>query len=490
MDAPIAGTSPVDFDEMLNGHYHDPRHLVVKKAGIQTTFVDLPAKLKFPPALAAEASPWLDEYIEFSRLWSPRAYDDFHEAVGLWVLSTTAARRVTIDLGGRRYPSLYIALAARTSIFAKSTTASIGQAVLRDAGLQYLLAPDDATPQAFVNALTARLPADWDKLDQQRRQLITHRIVFSGQRGWYFDEFGQKISAMMRDGGHMADFRSLLRRFDDSPDVYEYVSISRGNDMVARPYLALLANLTPADLAPYAKKGAALWGDGFWARFAFLTPPANYQRKTGKFPQAIRRTPDSLISKLRRWHESLGIPDVDVEEVATDRGVRYEMRPAPPSEQRCVFGEGVYDAWYRYADAMADILQVLGTNDLDGNYTRMADKALRIAMLLASLENEGRIEMRHWARAQQIAECWRRNLHNLYEQITEDVSSNKLEALEDKIMREIAERGPQTQRQLYTQIRGLDSRSAGSILESMVASGLLNASTQGKKVVYSLVAEV
>ena len=34
----------------------------------------------------------------------------------------------------------------------------------------------------------------------------------------YPDEFGQKVSAMMREGSFMADFRGLLRKFDDCPD--------------------------------------------------------------------------------------------------------------------------------------------------------------------------------------------------------------------------------------------------------------------------------
>src|SRR5207248_11561637 len=58
-----------------------------------------------------------------SSKWSPRAYDGFHEAVGLWILSTIAARRVALAHGGRRYTPLFIALTARTSLYSKSTTA-------------------------------------------------------------------------------------------------------------------------------------------------------------------------------------------------------------------------------------------------------------------------------------------------------------------------------------------------------------------------------
>lgn len=488
---PVDGVT-VDFDALLNGNVHTPAQLVPAKAApaSDVEFVDLPAAVQFPADMAAEAAPWLDDYVAHSREWSPRAYDDFHEACGLWVLSTVAARRVTIDLGKRRYPNLYIALAARTSIYAKSTTAGIGQAILHAAGLDYLLAPDDSTPQAFVKNLTATLPTDWERLSPEKRALITNRIAFSGQRGWFFDEFGQKVSAMMRDGGHMADFRALLRKFDDSPDVYEYVSISRGTDLVRRPYLALLANLTPADLAPYAKRGSALWNDGFWARFAFVTPPLQQARGKGKFPAFAKTVPDALVGKLRRWHERLGVPTVEVEEIVGDKGTRYELRPGPLREQRVQFGDGVFDAWYRYNDALVDLVERTNYYDLDGNYTRLAEKALRIGMLIASLENDGVIEMAHWARAQAIAETWRRNLHNLYDQVVgESITATKMETLEDKIMQTIAERGPLTQRELYTYIRGLDVATASRLLEGMVAGGLLNATAQGKRTVFSLVAE-
>ncbi len=491
MNAPPAGGTAVDFDALLNGNVHTPEQLVpAKVAETEVRFIELPAAVRFPADMAAEAAPWLDDYVAHSREWSPRAYDAFHEACGLWVLSTVAARRVSLDLGKRRYPNLYIALAARTSIYAKSTTAGIGQAIIHAAGLEHLLAPDDATPQAFVKNLTASLPSDWERLSPEKRALITNRIAFSGQRGWYFDEFGQKVSAMMRDGGHMADFRALLRKFDDSPDSYEYVSISRGTDLVRRPYLALMANLTPADLAPYAKRGSALWNDGFWARFAFITPPINHERSKGKFPAGTKVVPEALAGKLRWWHERLGVPDVEVEEIVTDKGTRYELRPGPLREQRIVLADGVFDAWYRYNDALVDIVQQSSYTDLDGNYTRLAEKALRIAMLIASLENDGILEMTHWARAQQIAESWRQNLHNLYDQVVNDaLTASRTEAMEDKIMRTIAERGPLTQRELYTYIRGLDSKSAGQMLASMVEAGLLNATQQNKRTVFSLVAE-
>ena len=76
-------------------------------------------------------------------------------------------------LGTKAFSSnLYIALCAYTTLFAKTTTAKIGQDVLHTAGLAYLLAPNDATPQAFVSMLVSRVSQDFGDLpsDLQERE--------------------------------------------------------------------------------------------------------------------------------------------------------------------------------------------------------------------------------------------------------------------------------------------------------------------------------
>lgn len=147
--------------------------------------------------VAAEASPWLDRYIEVSRRWAPRAFDEFHEACGLFVLSTTAARRIRIELGQGVYPSLYQALVSRTTLFSKTTAAAIALGLLRQAGLSHLLSPDDATPPAFLRSLVARIPDDYEDLSPEKRERVLLQLAFAAQRGWFYEEFGQHLSAMM-----------------------------------------------------------------------------------------------------------------------------------------------------------------------------------------------------------------------------------------------------------------------------------------------------
>lgn len=436
----------------------------------------LPAAAQLDPGLAAGAAPWLDAYIEFSRAWAPRAFDDFHEAVGLWVLSTVAARRVVTHLGPPRFTNIYIANVARSSIWTKTTAAAIGGDVLAEAGLRFLLAPDECTPQAYVVAAANTGRSDWDRLSPEQDAQARLDIGFAGQRGWAYDEFGMKVDAMMRDNGPMAEFRGLLRRLDDCPDRYEYVTMGRGSAVMDRPYLALLASLTPADLVRHARAGGPLWQDGFWARFAFVAPPVDAIPALGRFPPGRRTPPPDLVQGLREWHEWLGVPEVIVTErtgedpkVKTKEWDVFVNRPEP---RECTLGAGVEDAFYRYHDALTQLITEGGNPDWDGNYSRFAEKALRVASLLASMENHGLIELRHWARGQAVAERWRAGLHHVYDAVNSSAASPQV-LTEEKILRIVRKLGQATVRDVLTYGRDLTSLACSTTMEAMAKVGVL-----------------
>ena len=441
---------------------------------VDSRMVELSSAAVLEEGAGDKACPWLDDYIEFSRHWSPRAFDGFHEACGLFLLSTVAARRVTTHLGGERFPSLYIALAARTSLYAKTTTAMIARQVLKAVDMEHFLAPDDSTPQAFIQSLTSRVPGYYEDMSEDQKMELTDRLGLMAARGWFYEEFGQKLAQMMREGGFMADFRGHIRRFDDSPDRYEYTTIGRGRDIVEKPYLSLLANMTPADMRGCAKRGASMWGDGFWARFAFITPGEG-KGSRARFPEGERIIPDSITEPLVAWHDRLGLPEVTIYNAANDplegsddknkkASWRVVIEDSPPMKLR--IGDGVTDAFYRYNDAMLDIIEACYNQDFDGNYVRFPEKALRIAMLLASVSGDAVIEMCHWARAQEITERWREGLHSLYDQVDE-AEATESEAMEERVIKLVGKKGPITARMVGIGIRGLDSTAAGVILDSL-----------------------
>lgn len=258
--------------------------------------------------------------------------------------------------------------------------------------------------------------------------------------------------------------------------------------MVERPYLAFLANITPADLKPYAHRGANLWGDGFLARFAFITPP-EHNRGRGRFPPGERIMSQEVLAPLQAWHARLGMPEVTITPVGAGKdgeptgGYRVEVTPAAPNV--CTLGAAVFERYYAYHDALLDVALALNLPDLDGSYVRFSEKALRVAMLLASLENGGAIELRHWAKAQEITEEWRLGLHRLYEQINL-VEAPLEKQLTEKILRQIAEHGPLTVRELTQRIWDLSAEMAKNLLKELVAAGELEEAPAGKTTRYRL----
>ncbi|GAH28332.1 unnamed protein product, partial [marine sediment metagenome] len=55
-----------------------------------------------------------------------------------------------------------------------------------------------------------------------------------------------------------------------------------------------------------AKKGTALWGDGYLARFMFIAPGTEEKRDRSEFPSGIQVIPKSLTDPLIEWDKRLG----------------------------------------------------------------------------------------------------------------------------------------------------------------------------------------
>jgi hypothetical protein len=72
---------------------------------------------------------------------------------------------------------------------------------------------------------------------------------------------------------------------------------------------------------------------------------------------------------------------------------KFDLFVPPTSPHVVELGDGVRDAYYGYHDALQHLAHEMPNDDLSGNYLRFSEKALRIAILLGSLENHNRIEM-------------------------------------------------------------------------------------------------
>jgi hypothetical protein len=436
---------------------------------------ELPPPARLPDSLGADVGPWLEDYIAFSRKWSPRSYDGFHEACALWLLSTIAARRIKTDFGRPRYPALYLLLAGRSSLNAKSTAADIATEVIHQLGMEYLLAPKHSSPQKFLSLLTSRLPENYDVSNVELKELTRKRLGLRGARGWFVEEFGGTIQSMMQPSGFMAEFRNILRIFDDCPYSFETATHARDLELIQAPYLALLGNVTPADLSKYAQRGSELWSDGLLARFAIISPGPDEGQKTGRFPLGYREVPYEILKPLKDWDARLGKAEVRISPAPdkTDEIVGFERVEVRPAKETAIAWTGeVNEAYYRYLDALGQLARGMDNPDFDASYIRLAEKALRIAVLLASLNQREKVELRFWARAQAITERWRASLHAFYEQVNQGRRSPAGEN-EERVLRVIHRHGPLSPAEVGRYIRGIGALEAKQVLDGLVETGLL-----------------
>lgn len=437
-------------------------------------------------------APWLADYLAYSNLKSPEGYVDMHIASALWALSTVAARRIFVPLADPVYTPLAIMLVARTSLFAKTKTAMAAVKTIKAAGLSWLLGDDETTPQKLLSDLAGKIPPNYGEMDNDQKTAVERKLGMAGQRGWAYDEFNQLIDAMTRPGP-MAEFAGLLRKLDDCHDEYKYSTRTHGQEIIEKPYVPLLANTTPANLRKHAAKNAEFWNDGFWARFAPITPPPHaWVTKTMQLE--VVEVPESLSSQLKQWNERLGEPQCRIVENINQKGkvisITIEREELP--QHRIYFDHDGYQAYVRYREALRSMIAENNNHDLDGSYVRLSDKALRFAALIASLENDNRITLTIWQLAQELAEMFRRNLHELYAQVAngqmddDPLENGLIDFLKaqptDKhvTVRDICQYGP-------LHIRKLKASMIRELLAGLEHDGLIERVKTGKKETYKLV---
>ena len=453
----------------------------------------LPRAAVLPPVARADVAPWLHAYCQYSAQWSPRAAHGFHEAIGLWVLSTIAARRICVEMGTPVYPVLFLSLVARSTLYAKTTTAKLGRNILLRAGCQHFLAADRSTPQALLRSMSGRVPMHYGSSNEEEQTIIQNRLAFAAQRGWYFEEWGGLLQQMTRRDSPMAEFHGLLRVLDDGYESFSSDTIQRGLEYVNSPYLALLASATPHDLAYFMKPGSPWWHDGFWPRFAVIVPTPGELPSMARRPDGAACPAGSLIEPLHTWHRRLGIPAVAVEAVSDAKGKLTgewgATVDALPCQALTVASETL-EAYHVYNESLLQlIINGDAVADLEASYGRFHDKAMRVAMLAASLAGKTTITLPYWTYGQHVAESWRLMLHAAIETIAGSQATTREEEVEQKIESILAAEGPHTGRDLQRRIH-MGSRDLNILLASMVKLERLVVGQRGKTTTYALAGDV
>lgn len=287
----------------------------------------------------------------------------------------------------------------------------------------------------------------------------------------------------------MSDFHALLRVLDDGKDTFSSETIARGLEHIHAPYLALLGSATPTDMMPFMAPGAPWWHDGFWPRFVFACPPHDVGPSLVRRPQGAIAY-GALASVLVAWHHRLGIPHVEIAEGVDKKGhpsgdftaTIHDMSP-----HMLTVPEQVYEAYCTYNETLLTMV-IAGDihEDYESWYARLHEKAMRVAILLASLQGATTLSLLHWSAAQAIAERWRALFHEAVHLIVNTgAAPGKTKILEDRIIDVLKKTDKSTARELSRKLHASAAEIDGALAGLLKGEHVLRAQ-QGRTTIYVL----
>ncbi len=394
---------------------------------------------------------WLDNYIQYSKILAPRAFDLLHEACGIWVLSSVAGGRAELFFGGaRRSTAMMMTVIASSSRWSKSHTIRLATNLLEHGGFESRSLPTRSTPQAIIQdmadnpKIVAILKSlETEDLTEEREVQLNHELELlrwdlgdlyanEGQRWWHISEFGTKIIEAMRPSSPMALYSDFFRDINEKK-VYTNKTRTHGYEKINNPYLSVIGDTTPSDLAKYTRPHSPLWSNGFFPRFSIITMSDEELRirekneRSGKFKARVPynyvedEPPIELTSSLNDMDGQLG------------RRMSYQDDFL---KKRMLFSEEVWEGFYLYENHV-DKHRLL-TEDLDGSYTRLSvEQCVAVSMLLAMIDGSIEIQPRHLHRAQEFCVRVRISTEAFYKRMTDNTVNEKAvrqNQLEEKIV--------------------------------------------------------
>jgi hypothetical protein len=110
------------------------------------------------------------------------------------------------------------------------------------------------------------------------------------------------------------------------------------------------------------------------------------------------------------------------------------ITPLPKTSFPLADGEKglVYQTWVNYRSALKQLIREDESEVFDSSYVRLANTAIRIATLAASIDSSNQIEIRHMVMAIEFCEKSRKSLHRLYTRIQAGEGTGP--TLEEKIL--------------------------------------------------------
>lgn len=408
---------------------------------------------------------WIEQYMDWAGKTGNQTPMIFHQAAGLWLLSTAIGRRLYGEApwGVKLYPNLYLMLVASTTYYRKSTAYKLADQLAREA-IPHMLMPTPGSPERFQEALAGRLPTNFDKLNKQQQERLTRAQPFSAQRGLLKDEVAGLFGTINKRD-YMTGMKDLLMELYDCPDYFDKDTQS-GLNIVENAALSILGVTTPAGLGSAVSQ--ADWANGLLIRFAILTPSPNYLERPAA--KSFQPPPQQLIDELRQLHDRLPAPQ------STDSGLK------PPNALK--LNVDCWQSCQQYGDELRQMCAPSHDSELDerlkGVYGRLHVQAFKLASLFAALDwlntsdEVPTVTDEHWIAGKAIAEDWRTSAHRLLEQLDRSGEAIQEKRHQDRMLRAILSTRTNgiALRNLYRNLN-LPAKQARQIAQDLVRAGLV-----------------
>jgi hypothetical protein len=365
------------------------------------------------------------DLLKFNVAASPRSHHSYHFGAVISLLSTIAAGRLKILKGQKGSKTdFYFLHHGHSSVWAKSQALIPVKQVLEELELEFLILPSDMTVSYAYSEMSPKtkldMPDDLDYPEEYKQQLKKNK--FAGQRCFILDELGKVLRGMTNEKGISYEWGRLFLEFADNNKYMSKATMKDDTRTIVSPTLTLVGNSTPPNFVNIAdEKIASMKGDGLFPRF-LVACPTHTDTPVYAMSEKPIPVPDNVIANLFHWHNALGEPEKDV----FGRQEPVVMTTLELDADATII-HNEYDKWLFEC-------RLKEFPDWKPAYTRHANKVLKIAALMASVNGKTIITKFEYAYALQIGEMYRHCLHIFYDSIDNPEMTNKFKEREDAIL--------------------------------------------------------
>ncbi len=377
---------------------------------------------------------WLNDYVSWSGQSANETPMNFHVGAGLYLLSVAIGRRLFVQAPWQQqiFRNLYVMIVAVSTYYRKSAGLNLARQIAQDS-IPHMLLPQPGSPENFMSMLGGVLPPNFNDLPDVDQKRLKLGMRFAAQRGLIRDEISGLFKAFGRD--YMAGLKELIMTLYDCPAYLDSITNNKGIVIIKDAGLSILGAATPAELSTALTVGD--WFNGNLARFALLTPEADYSVR----PSNPSTNTTDLTKRLKYLHEQLP--------VEPDRIPAWSL------------SADIWDLCLNYEKALREMTAPESSLDdrLRAIYGRLHVQAIKVAILLSAsdwadnpVSNKPIVTESHWYRAQVIVEEWRQSAHRLLS----DLGNHSEVRLENRILSFLSETGGvATVRETYRSLRSL-----------------------------------